>query len=405
MLRCRICTSELAPFISFGKMPLANGFLRMDEFPQEEFSELAVAFCEHCGMVQLTKCLQPDRLFHKEYPFFTASSARMSVHFLEWAKRVIKNIPGTKKAFVIEIGSNDGTLLRHFANAGIRHLGVEPSHNVAEIARNQGVNTDSCFFNEDSARRIAARDGQADVILAANCFCHIEDLQSLAAGLRILLKPDGIAIFEDPYLGEIVRLGSYDQIYDEHAFYFSVTSVLNWLKHHDLEVVDAQPQPVHGGSMRYTVAHRGARIPSPYVEELRRKELEAELDRPETYLKFFRRIQDSRTALVDLLRGLRRQGKRIVGYGATSKSTTVLNFCGIGPDLVEFISDTTTLKQGKYSPGVHIPIRSPQDFHASYPDFALLLAWNHADEIFAKEHGFTLAGGKWIRYVPDVNVV
>jgi methylation protein EvaC len=247
--------------------------------------------------------------------------------------------------------------------------------------------------------------GQADVILAANCFCHVPDVNSLAAGVRKLLKPEGLLIFEDPYLGDILRLGSYDQIYDEHAFYFSVTAVSNWLAHHDMEVIDAQPLAVRGGSLRYTVARRGRRSRTPAIARLLREERLAGFLQAETYARFAARVRESRGALVGLLHDLRSQGKRVAGYGATSKSTTVLNYCGIGADLVEYISDTTPQKQGRYSPGAHVPIRSPAEFRGRYPDYALLFAWNHAAEILAKERGFAAAGGKWIVYVPEVKIV
>ena len=235
--------------------------------------------------------------------------------------------------------------------------------------------------------------------------CHIPYLHSVVAGIKVLLKPDGVMVFEDPYLGDIIEKTSYDQIYDEHAFYFSVASVSYLFEQHGLEVVDVLTKNVHGGSMRYIVAHKGAREASPAVAVHREKEKALGLHLPKTYQQFRRNVEQSRTALMAILGDLKRQGKRGVGYGATSKSTTVTNFCGITPELVEFISDTTPIKQGKFSPGAHIPVRPYEEFIAEYPGYALLFAWNHAEEIMAKEQEFMAQGGKFVVYVPKVEIL
>jgi len=405
MPHCLICHTEYQPFMSFGKMPLANGFLAPTQFANEYFFELKVGFCPTCGMMQLAE--QPDRekMFHETYAFFSSTSVRMAAHFKEFAELVKAQYLTAPAPFVVEIGSNDGIMLRHFARAGIRHLGIEPSANVAQVAIDQGVQTLCEFFDEALARRIVAEHGQADVFLGANVMCHIPYLHSVVAGIRILLKPDGILMFEDPYLGDIIEKTSYDQIYDEHAFYFSVASISYLFEQHGMEVVDVQPQNVHGGSMRYVIAPKGARPISPTVAVQRAKEEAMGLGRAETYDQLRRNIERSRDELMALLQDLKHQGKRVVGYAATSKSTTVINYCGITPNLVEYISDTTPVKQGKYSPGAHIPVRPYEEFKAHYPDYALLFGWNHAEEIMAKEQQFKAAGGRWIVYVPKVQVL
>jgi len=386
-------------------MPIANGFLTPDEFPNEYFFDLAAAFCPTCLMVQLVEQPDRERMFHDHYAFFSSTSSGMARHFERFAQSVRARHLEAPDPCVVEIGSNDGILLRHFAAAGIRHLGVEPSANVARRAEELGVRSISEFFDDRLADRIVAEMGRADVVLAANVLCHVPDLHSVARGVERLLAPNGALIFEDPYLGDIVARNAYDQIYDEHAWYFSVTS-LTWLfERHGLEIVDVEPQPVHGGSMRYVVARKGARRPSEAVAAARAAEEKLGLGRVETFRAFARRIARSRDRLRDVLHQARAEGRRVVGYAATSKSTTVINYCGITPDLVEFISDTTPIKQGRYSPGMHIPVRQPREFEADYPAFALLFGWNHAAEILAKERAFTAAGGRWIVYVPEVTVL
>ncbi|MBA4384895.1 MAG: SAM-dependent methyltransferase [Anaerolinea sp.] len=405
MKKCLICESLIAPFMSFGKMPIANGFLAPSEFANEYFFELQVAFCSNCGMVQLVEQPNREMMFHENYAFFSSTSSRMASHFKEFANRVRQDYLKSPDPFVVEIGSNDGILLQHFAQAGIRHLGIEPSTNVAQVARDKGVRTISEFFDEDLARQIVAEHGQADAFLGANVMSHIPYLHSVVAGIKILLKPNGIVMFEDPYLGDIIEKTSYDQIYDEHAFYFSVASISRLFEQHGLEVVDVQPQNVHGGSMRYIITHQGSRPVSSRVQEQRAKEEILGLRMPETFDRLRRNIEASRNELMAVLHDLKREGKRVVGYAATSKSTTVINYCGITSELVEYISDTTPIKQGKYSPGVHIPVRPYEEFKSHYPDYALLFGWNHGEEIMAKEQAFKAAGGKWIVYVPKVRVL
>jgi methylation protein EvaC len=403
---CRVCGRKISPFMSFGRMPIANGFLKPDEIEGEYFFELAPAFCDACGMFQLIEQPQPEKMFHQQYAFYSSTSRYMQTHFEAFAHAVINGaLAGRTDPFVVELGSNDGIMLQHFQRRGLRHLGVEPSANVADVARSRGISTVSAFFNSKLAADISAEHGSADAILAANVMCHIPDLPGVAAGVQRLLKSDGIFVFEDPYLGDMIAKTSYDQIYDEHVFIFSATSVRRAFAPFGLELVDVAPQVTHGGSMRYTLAPKGSREVSKNVDGQLAKEAALGLDRAETYLKFKQNCENSRAGLTQTLERLRGQGKRIVGYGATSKSTTVINYCKISPEQVEFISDTTPIKQGRLSPGAHIPVRPYDEFLERYPDYALLFAWNHAAEIREKETGFVAAGGRWIVYVPEVAIV
>jgi methylation protein EvaC len=404
MIKCRICESDVEPFMSFGKMPIANGFLAKEQFSDEYFFELEPVFCERCHTFQIGQQPDPEKLFHANYAFFSRTSKRMVEHFKSYAKWVVDNFIKSNDSFVVEIGSNDGILLENFARVGMRHLGVEPSANVAEEGRKHGVNTMNAFFNAGTAGKVIADEGQADVIVAANAICHIPDLKGLAEGIKKLLKPDGVFIFEDPYLGDMIEKTSYDQIYDEHVFIFSVHAVMNIFDRYDLELIDIKPQVTHGGSMRYVLGQKGEHSVFSSVKSQLDHEKELGLHLGSSYQLFKNNCEKSREELVQLLESEKKKGRRVVGYGATSKSTTVLNYCGIGPEHLDFISDTTPGKQNKFSPGMHIPVKPYDVFKNNYPDSALLFAWNHKEEIMQKETSFKESGGVWMSYVPKVGI-
>ncbi len=405
MSTCRLCAAKIAPFLSFGQMPIANGFLAPPDIPTEYFFDLAVAHCARCSLVQLVAQPDPTRMFHEQYAFYTGTSQRMIEHFGELASNVQTQHLASDDPFVVEIGSNDGTLLTHFAQAGVRHLGIEPSANVAAAAREKNISTECAFFTSDLANNIRVQHGAANVILATNVLCHLPDLHDAISGMAALLAPDGVIITEDPYLGDILAQTAFDQFYDEHLFYFSLTALRAAYHQHGLEVIGVEPIWTHGGSIRVTAAHRGAHAIAPRVQACLAAEEVAGLLDPDTFLRFRHRCQSTRDALRTLLRSLHHEGKRVVGYAATSKSTTVANYCRLGPDLVEYICDTTPTKQGKVSPGAHIPIRPHADFLADTTvEYTLLFGWNHREEIFAKEAAYRARGGKWILYVPSVQV-
>jgi len=400
-MKCRICDHEIAPFMSFGQMPIANGFLLPEQYDDEYFFELKPAFCEQCYSFQIEDQPDPELMFHDQYAFFSRTSKFMQHHFSEYAAWVYDNHLSGEDLFVVELGSNDGIMLENFAKRGIRHLGVEPSANVAQEARRHGVDTIVRFFGPETATEIVQEYGQADALLAANVMCHIPDLNGIAEGANRLLKQDGVLVFEDPYLGAMIEKTSYDQIYDEHVFIFSAISVANIFGSHGFELIDLLPQATHGGSMRYVLARKGVRSISPAVTEIVEAEKAAGLHLPETYRHFRESCEASKARLVRLLQEEKAAGRRVVGYGATSKSTTILNYCDIGPDLIEFISDTTPIKQNKYTPGKHIPVKPYEAFAENYPDTALLFAWNHQQEIMQKEGGFAAQGGKWLTHIGD----
>jgi methylation protein EvaC len=355
-------------------------------------------------MVQLMEEIPRDRMFHEDYPYLSSGSAYMRAHFEEVAKRLLATELSGSDPFVVEIGCNDGVMLKTVAETGVRHVGVEPSGGVARLAAAKGIHVRNSFFEESVAAAIAATEGRADVIYAANTLCHIPYLGSILSGVSALLARTGVFIFEDPYFADIIEQNSFDQIYDEHFFFFTVQSVQAMGSRYGLDLVDVERLAVHGGELRYTLAATGSREPSAAVAELLAEEQAKKLADPATLDRFGSNVRSIRDDLTTLLAELRDEGKRVVGYGATAKSATVTNFCGIGPDLVSFVCDTTPAKQGRLTPGMHIPVREAGAFADPYPDYALLFAWNHAAEVMAKEQRFSDSGGRWIRYVPDVRV-
>ena len=396
---CRVCANKINPFVSFGKMPIANGFLEKQQFENEYFFELATAFCDRCYSVQLVTQPDPKLMFHDNYAFFSKTSKSMQVHFQKYADWVLNNYLKKEDSFVVELGSNDGILLENFSKKKIRHLGVEPSANVADVAIKSGINTEVAFFNNDFAKKIKEKNGKADAILAANVMCHIPDLIEIGKASKTLLKEDGVLIFEDPYLGDMINKVSYDQIYDEHVFIFSALSVKNIFEISGFELIDVLPQETHGGSMRYVLCKKGIRSISENVINTIKVEKELGLDKSLTYERFKNNCEHSKDKIISKLKKFKKEGKKIVGYGATSKSTTILNYCNIGPDLIDFISDTTPIKQNKYTPGMHIPVKPYEDFLKYSPEIAVLFAWNHRKEIENKEKKFIENGGKFISHI------
>ncbi len=403
---CRISGSPLELVLDLGLQPLGNGFLLPNQYADEYFFSLQCGFSEVSRLFQLIEQPAPEMMFHQDYAFFSGTSQRMKQHFTEFADDVIaKGFITGASSFIVELGSNDGIFLTHFAQKGIPHLGVEPSGAVADVAESQGITVTREFFDTGLAQRIRDEHGQADVISAANVMCHIPDINELAQGIALLLKEDGVLIFEDPYLGDIIRLTSYDQIYDEHVFLFSALSVQSIFNTVGMELIDLQPQSTHGGSMRYTLAEMGRRAISPTVQEILDRELTQGLDKTDTFVQFALRVKESGAALRSRMQELRSQGKTIAAYGATSKSTTIYNYAGIGPDLIDYICDNTPLKQGKFSPGAHIPIFPEDRFRDTPPDYAFLAAWNHEKELRERNRAFEEAGGRWITHVPEVHIL
>lgn len=402
---CRVCGGALHQVLDLGRQPVSNAFVPPEMAAQVPFFRLTVGLCTSCTMVQQLEEVPPNHMYRADYPYRASGSALIRRHGENVAHHIIQTCPGGEDRFVVEIGSNDGVMLKTLSQNGIRHLGVDPAASAADVARAHGVNVRTDFFNDSTAGEIRDEHGPAHLIYSANTISHISYLDSIFRGADILLAPDGLFVFEDRYLGDIVDCVYFDQIYDEHIYLFSVRSVQALAAQFGFELVDVEHLPLHGGSIRYTVARPGTSTPSAAVAKFLAREEAEGLAEEATFVEFAAAVERIRTDLVSLLRDLRSDGRRVVGYGATSRSATVMNYCGIGPDLLPIVCDSTPEKQGRLTPGTHIPVRPPEAFSNPYPDYALLFAWNHAEEIMAKERRFHEKGGRWILYAPKVHLV
>ena len=396
-MNCKITNKKIKPFMSFGLMPIANGFLKKDYFKKEFLFNMEVGFSKEISLFQLNDHPKPKLMFNKDYPFFTSSSKYMIKHFKNYSNWVKKYyFKNTKK--VIEIGSNDGTLLKNFKSPETEILGIEPSKNVASVAMSNNINTINKFFSFKTANSLKKFKNKTDLICGANAICHIPNLNDLIKGIDILLSKKGVFVFEEPYLGSMYEKTSYDQIYDEHIFMFSVSSVKKIFDLYNFDLVDVQKQKTHGGSMRYVVARRGEYKIKNVVKKFLLQEEKLHIDSLKGCLKFKKNCENSKKKLRNMILSIKKRNKSIAGYAATSKSTTILNYCGINNKHINFICDTTKNKIGKYTPKTHIPIVDVNYFRKNIPDYTFLFAWNHKDEIFKKEKNI-LKKTKWIAHI------
>ena len=392
---CKITGKEIKSFINFGKMPIANGFLDKSQFKNEFFFNMEAGFSEEISLFQLNDHPKPKDMFNKKYPFFSGSSKYMEKHFKLYSD-YLKKLNNKSNLKIIEIGSNDGTMLKNFHVNNFKSIGFEPSKNVSDKAKSIGLNSINEFFNKDIIEDFKEFHSKTDIIYASNVICHIPDLNNLIECIDILLNKDGFFVFEEPYLGSMYEKTSYDQIYDEHIYMFSVISVKKIFELYNFKLVDVLPQTTHGGSMRYIVKRKNQNFKSENLEKYSNIEKKNNLDNFEWCLKFKENCEKSKLSLRNNLEKFKSKNLKICGYTATSKSTTILNYCKIGPNIIDFICDTTPEKIGKYSPGMHIPIVNMKTFQNENPDVAYLFAWNHKNEIFEKEKKYK---GKWFSHV------
>ena len=398
-MKCKIINKPISPFMSFGNMPIANGFLSQEDFQNEFFFKMEVGFSEKISLFQLNNFPEPKKMFNDNYPFFTGSSSNMVSHFKDYANWIKQNYL-KENSKLIEIGSNDGTFLTNFKNTDVDFVGFEPSSNVAQKARLKKIKTINKFFNSKNLDEVQHFKKSTDVISAANVICHIPDLNEMISAVEELLNDKGVFIFEEPYLGSMFKKTSFDQIYDEHIYIFSAHSIKKIFNLHNFDLIDTIPQITHGGSMRYVIGRRNKHDINANVKKVLADEQHLKLDKIESCIDFKKRCENLKNSINLKLQEFKKDGLKICGYAATSKSTTVLNYCKIGPEIIDFICDTTPEKIGKYSPGMHIPIKSLSYFQDNLPDIAYLFAWNHKNEIFSKEKDFNNSSNrKWFSHV------
>ena len=394
---CKITGKKIKPFMSFGRMPIANGFLKKENFKKEFSFKMEVGFSKDLSLFQLNDHPTPKSMFNKNYPFFTSSSKYMIKHFKEYSSWIKKNYSNNIKK-IIEIGSNDGSFLRNFKSKKTNILGIEPSSNVANIAKKNGIKTINSFFSYKTSKNLKKFIKKTDIIIAANVICHIPNLKDLIRGVDNLLSTKGLFIFEEPYLGSMFKKTSYDQIYDEHIFMFSVTSIKKIFNLYNFELINVSPQKTHGGSMRYVIARKGIyKVKKSVLKHLKYEDLK-KINSIKGCFNFKSNCEKSKKKLKDKIKMILKNGKNIAGYAATSKSTTILNYCGINHKHIDFICDTTKNKIGKFTPRTHIPIVNINHFHNNIPDYTFLFAWNHKKEIFNKEKKI-LNKTKWIAHI------
>ena len=397
-MKCKITGEKIKPFMSFGKMPMANGFLTKKDFKSEYFYNLEVGYNKKNYLFQINNHPKSNKIFNDKYPFYTNKSNYMKKHFQNfflWLKKKYLK----KNSKIVEIGSNDGTFLYNFKKNKYDCLGFEPSKNVARVAKKKGLKIITEFFDYKTVSNLKKYKNNIDLICAANVICHIPNLNDLIKSVKFLLKDDGLMIFEEPYLGSMFKKISYDQIYDAHVFIFSLFSVREIFKKHGLELIDAYPQKTHGGSMRYVIGRKGNKTISKRVKYILAHEKKAQLNSIKSCLKFKQKCIELRDAFKNKIIKLKKQGKTICGYAASAKSTTNLNYCKLNNNHIDFITDSTEEKIGKFTPGTHIPIVSNIYFRKNFRDYTILNSWNHKNEIKKKEYKYIKKGGKFISHV------
>lgn len=403
---CRSCgSSHGRSILDLGLQPLANNLLSEADLakPEPRFP-LRVALCEGCWLLQITDIVPPVELF-SEYLYFSSFSDALLRHAAEAATSHLRDGDLGPESFVVEIASNDGYLLKNFVAAGVPCLGIEPAANIAKVAVAAGVPTLSRFFGPELAAELAAEGRQADLVLGNNVFAHVPDINGFVAGLAALLKPDGRIALEFPYACDLVEHVEFDTVYHEHVFYLTVTALVPLFARHGLEVSDVQRIAIHGGSLRFFACHRGAQPVRPSVAALLEEERTKGVASTRYYDDFAERVRRIRDDLLELLRRLKTEGRSIAAYGASAKGSTLLNFYGIGRETLDFVADRSTAKQGRLTPGSHLPIVGPDELLQRRPDFALLLTWNFATEILKQQQAYRDAGGKFIVPLPEVRVV
>jgi len=407
MGQCRFCAAPLYDtFVDLGMSPLCESFLGAEQLNQmEPFYPLHVWVCRHCFLVQVEEYVRPEGIF-TEYAYFSSYSDSWLEHARAYVEMITARLGLSSASRVIELGSNDGYLLQYFVTKGIPVLGVDPAKNVAQAATARGVPTIIELFGRRTAQELAAADKQADLLLGCNVLAQVPDVNDFVEGIKLLLKPRGVVTIEFPHLMRLIAENQFDTIYHEHFSYFSFTTAERIFNAHGLILYDVDELPTHGGSLRIYGRHDedASRPVTERALRLRAHERSAGLDRLETYASFTEQIHEIKRRLLEFLIGARRRGKRIVGYGAPGKGNTLLNYCGVRTDFLDYTVDRNPYKHGKFLPGTHIPIYPTEHIWETRPDYVLILPWNLKDEIMAQMSHIRSWGGQFVVPIPDVKV-
>lgn len=407
MATCRMCRgTDLYRFLDLGFTPPADQFRRPDQLRESETHyPLQVYMCNTCGLAQLIYVVSPEILYRNDYPYESSTTKTGQAHWAAFAADVVTTFGLGASDLVVDIGSNVGVLLEKFKNNGVRVQGVDPAANIVMLARERGIDTRCDFFNAETVEAILAEKGRASVVTGTNVFAHIDDLPALMTNVRRLLEPRGIFIFEAPYFANLVKHTEYDTIYHEHLSYLSVKPLKGFFAQFGMEVFDIKEVDIHGGSFRVFVSATGTRPVTEAVARLLRQEEATALHGRGTLDAFAERVRQNREDLTWLLHSLHREGKRIVGVSAPAKGMTLLNYCRIGPNWLDAVSEKARLKIGRFTPGTHIPVVGDEYLLEKQPDYALLLAWNFADEIMNNLAEYRKRGGRFIIPIPSPRVV
>lgn len=403
---CIVCNrNDIQPFLDLGSTPLANKFLSKDKLDQPEPSyPLRVGFCPNCHHVQLTEAVPPGAMFD-DYLYISSASDTLKAHLFDLSDIVTQRYHLGAKDLVMDIGCNDGTLLSGFKRHSVKVLGIDPAQNLAVFTEKLGIPRHVGFFNSASAKQLVERYGQAAAITATNTFPHIPALQDFVKGISIALAPGGVFVIEAHYLVDILDQGAFDTIYHEHISYWALGPMRQLFAAHGFEVVNAERLPLHHGQLRVFVQRKGEGKVQPGVEAILDFEHKRGLDKIDTFQAFARDVQRIKTQLTKAINDMRAAGKRVVGYGAPAKGNTLLSFLELGTDKIEYIADKSPLKQGLFTPGLHVPVVPPDRLLTDQPDYVLLLAWNFVDEILAQQAEYRKRGGKFIVPVPRVRIL
>ena len=405
---CRFCHNELkATVVDLGMSPLCESYLSQNQLNQmEPFYPLHVYVCDNCFLVQLEQYVSAEDIF-TEYAYFSSYSSDWLKHAQRYAEKMISELNLNAKSRVVELASNDGYLLQYFVKSGIPVLGVEPARNVAKAAEGKNVPTLVDFFGEKLARRLVAEQQQADLLLGNNVLAQVPDINDFVAGMKLLLKSDGVITMEFPHLLRLIAENQFDTIYHEHFSYFSLFSVEKIFARHGIVLFDVEQLPTHGGSLRIYGRHAEdhEKTVTKRFQRLMAEELEAGVDHLEYYRTFGQQVIDTKHKLLDFLVSVKQDGKRITGYGAPGKGNTLLNYCGIREDFLDYTVDKNPYKQGKFLPGTHIPIYGPEKIDQTRPNYVLILPWNFKEEIMRQMAHIRDWGGKFVIPIPEVRVI